>query len=360
MRRVTIILAVVTGVSLFLHNVDGTDAYTINTGFTHPCHEEMTLEGARRLLDAEDFDTKATIPLPAGDKMWKEALEYFTRGMTLGLADDREKFLFLSLIVGSRYPDNRGKSITNAKALREIHRDPEGQDSHFLRSAGDDWAEGDLSAIAAGINHIEQHTSMARSYLELPPGDQVTEVSLYFEFYGQVKIKIWAPAFHMGIAAHTVQDAFSHTVRSDDLHTIRHVCNYVDAVSNDWDLERDGLRHSWAMDRCEEEAVGIAEGARLATVDFMALLAQENQTEFDEGYQIFLEDWMGYQEGCNDANDYCDSIWADVARSDPTLPIWEDYFGCDCSQAPGHGTSGPAILLLLVAVLGIAPWPKSR
>lgn len=338
-----------------------TRAYTINTGFTHPCHEEMTHAAMKTAIARGAIDPAADVPLPADDS-WRDVLAYLTEGMTLEQDGDREAFLALSLIVSSRYPDNRGESITNAKSLRKIHRDPEDQDSHFLRSADDDYAEGNLSAIDAGLAHIRSQLEAARSYVALEQGDQLIETPVYIEYYGLVNVTVWAPAFYMGVAAHAVEDSFSHTVRSDDLHTIHHVCNYVDAVSFDYDHDRDGLRHSWAMDRCDEEAAGIAVGATEAAGDFISLFA-DLEGDLDGAFAGFTHDWMEHREGCDDSNDYCGSKWVEVARADPSLPIWEDYFGCDCSATPGAvtaGGSGPWPLLLPAALAGIALALKTR
>jgi len=325
---------------LLLATETRTDAYTIGTGFTYPCHEEITVCAYETLKAGGTLDPEAAVT-PPGGTVWRDVLAYLTEDVALQTSSDADRFIALSLIAASRYPDNRGASITNAKSLREIHRDPDGQDFHFLRGANDDFAKGDVSARAAGLAHIGHYVELARESLRLPPGEQIMKTRIYVEYYGLVDVEVWAPAFQLGIAAHAVQDSFSHTVRSDDLRTIRHVANYVDAVTYSYDLERDGLRHSWAMDRCDQEAAEIAVGATAATADFLSLLAC-GDGESDEVHAAFLDKWMGYEEGCDDSNDFCGSKWADVARMDPSLPVWEEMGNCTSASSIGAGRSPAA------------------
>jgi hypothetical protein len=64
------------------------------------------------------------------------------------------------------------------------------------------------------------------------------------DFYNRFQGDVWEPAFRLAEAMHTVQDSFAHTIRSeaDDLKKIATVLNYVDAISTDFNAERDGLR----------------------------------------------------------------------------------------------------------------------
>jgi hypothetical protein len=328
----------------------GARAFTVRAFDRAACHEEMTRDAFAAL--AAGFAAEGAVPLPASDR-WVEIAAYLGEDLLAGAAGDAERFMLYSLVLGARYPDLRGASATDIQSLREIHRDPERQDAHFLRAIEDDFAAGDAAAIAKGEAYIRQQVELAAGLLALPQGDQIVERSVFVELYGEVSSPVWAPAFYFGVAAHTVEDSFSHTVRSDDLTRIRHVCNYIEAVTTDYDLERDGLRHSWAMDRCDEESAELAAVARPAFADFLAVFATSGDgawpgARLDE----FFGAWMTLEPGCDDANDYCGSKWAELARTDPSLPLWESLFGCDvvpgASRPVAPGAAAALILGLLV------------
>jgi MYXO-CTERM domain-containing protein len=317
----------------------------------------MTRDGFLALV-AAGFDAEAAVPLPASHR-WADIAAYLGDYLFAGAEGDAERFMLYSLILGARYPDLRGASATDIQSLREIHRDPKGQDAHFLRAVGDDYAAGDSQAIARGEEYIRAQVTEAASYLARPTDEQIVEQSVYVELYGQVSTPVWAPAYYFGMAVHTVEDSFSHTVRSDDLSRIRQVCNYIEAVTYDYDLERDGLRHSWAMDRCEGEAVDLAAAAAPAFEELLAMFATSADgawpgARLDE----FFAAWMTLEPGCDDANDYCGSKWADLARTDPSLPFWDTLFGCGVAPGAASGDEPwPAAALILALV---ALWLRGR
>jgi hypothetical protein len=305
-------------------------------------------------LVASGFDAEGAVPLPGSDR-WIDIAAYLGEDLLAGADGDAERFMLYSLVLGARYPDLRGASATDIQSLREIHRDPARQDAHFLRAIEDDYAAGDSAAIAKGEAYIRAQVELAAGFLALPEGDQIIEQAVFVELYGEVSTPVWAPAFYFGMAAHTVEDSFSHTVRSDDLTRIRHVCNYIEAVTTDYDLERDGLRHSWAMDRCDAESAELAAVARPAFDDFLAAFATSGDAAWP-GSRVdeFFGAWMALEPGCDDANDYCGSKWADLARTDPSLPLWDTLFGCDVvpgADRPFAPGAAAALLLALLALL---------
>ncbi len=346
MSRHRIMMGICLVAAFFLTVASDSLAYTINTGFTDPCHEQMTYRAAKDLFASGLFEPDISVQVPTDD-VWKAVSDYITRTMNLEFESDAKEFTTVSFMIGARYPDNRGKSITNVQSLREVHRDPHRQKDHFLREVNDDYSAGNELAIERGLDFIRANLEAMREARNRSPAEQVVKIPLYVEFYGMVDVKIWAPAFLLGVATHAVQDSFSHTIRSDDLHRIRHVANYVDAVSYSYKQDRDGLRHSWAMDRCNKEAVDIAAGALEATTDFLAIIASDDDVMAVD-LERFFDDWMIYEPGCNAENDFCNSKWADIARMDPSLPILEEIF--DCSQAPQSGTMRFLVVLLAVVI----------
>jgi MYXO-CTERM domain-containing protein len=332
----------------------GARAYTVRALDRPACHEEMTRDGFLALV-AAGFDAEVAVPLPAS-RRWADIAAYLGDDLFAGAQGDAERFMLFSLELGTRFPDLRGASATDIQSLREIHRDPDRQDSHFLRAVGDDYAAGDSRAIARGEAFIRAQVTEAASYLARSTDEQIVEQSVFVELYGEVSTPVWAPAFYFVMAAHTVEDSFSHTVRSDDLSRIRHVCNYIEAVTDDYDLERDGLRHSWAMDRCEGEAIDLAAAAAPAFEELLAVFAASGESAWP-GARLdeFFAAWMTLEPGCDDANDYCGSKWADVARTDPSLPIWDTLFGCGVApgEVSGDGPWLAVALILALVALGI-------
>ena len=330
-------------------------AFTVRAFDRAACHEAMTRDAFLALV-ADGFDAEGAVPEPGSDR-WIDIAAYLGEDLFAGAANDAERFMLYSLVLGARYPDLRGASATDIQSLREIHRDPERQDAHFLRAIEDDFAAGDAAAIAKGEAYVRGQLELVAEFLALPKGEQIVERSVFVELYGEVSTPVWAPAFYFGVAAHTVEDSFSHTVRSDDLTRIRHVCNYIEAVTTDYDLERDGLRHSWAMDRCDGESAELAAVARRAFADFLAVFATSSDGAWP-GSRIdeFFGAWMTLEPGCDDANDYCGSRWADLARTDPSLPLWETLFGCGVVPGADRGFAPwPAVALVLaLLVLWIA------
>ena len=330
----------------------GARTFTVRALDRAACHEEMTHEAFLALV-AGGFDAEAEVPLP-GSHRWAEIAAYLGEDLFSGAEGDAERFALFSLVIGSRYPDLRGASATDIQSLREIHRDPERQDSHFLRAKGDDYAAGDLQAIAQAREYIPAKMTRAADILARPKDEQIEERSVYVELYGEVSTPVWMPAYLFGVAMHTVEDSFAHTVRSDDLTRIRHVCNYMEAVTDDYDLERDGLRHSWAMDRCAQESKELAAAAVKAIVDYLATFAATIEGASPEAsLDAFFAAWMAHEPGCDDANDYCGSKWAELARTDPSLPLWETLFGCGVVPRADGGEGLPLALVLILALVAL-------
>jgi hypothetical protein len=334
-------------------------AFTVRALDRAACHEEMTRDAFLALV-AAGFDAEAAVSAPASDR-WREIAAYLGDDLFAGAANDAERFALYSLELGARYPDLRGASATDIQSLRDIHRDPERQDAHFLRAIADDYAAGDAAAIARAEAYLRDQMALAADLLARPREEQIIQQPVFVELYGEVSTPVWGPAFHLGVAAHTVQDSFSHTVRSDDLRRIRHVCNYIEAVTYDYDLERDGLRHSWAMDRCDDEAAELAAAAQPAFAEFVALLAGSGEAGWP-GARLdgFFADWMALEPGCDDANDYCGSKWAALARTDPSLPLWETLFGCAAVPAAGGGPRAALAAAVIAALLAVLAGRRRR
>jgi len=298
------------------------NAFEIKTGFTDGCHEEMTIRVVQKLLDDRTLPQDGI--LPKDSATWNDVADSLLGSMGFEFSDPWRKFVFHSFVIGVRRPDDGGKSVTNIYKLRDFHGSPDIQHRHALREPKDNWAKGDVTARDKAFAFMKDQLALVGEYLDQPPEKQLKKISFYIEYYGQVTVDVWAPAYHMGIALHTVQDSFSHMIRSDDLRRIRHVMNYIEAVNYDYNLERDGLRHSFEMDDCYGGAKELAKAAETATEDFLRVFLEKQ----DNLINSFFEEWMLYESGCNNSNDFCNSKWVDLARKRPAHPIFENIFSC--------------------------------
>jgi len=317
-------------------------AFTVSTGFTDPCHERFAMAAisqARVIVPLE------LIPEPPTGT-WETFFDHLFEDLAYVSQGRREDFFFFSILAGVRANDTDGHSTMNLNALRTLHVHPELQYEHFLRAQGDDYEEGNTTAIDHSRQQLLDFFTEIQHYLALEAADQVITVIVTVDFHGEVEIDAWAPAFYLGKALHTMADSFSHTIRSDDMSEIIHVLNYAEAVAGEWNEGRDGLRHSNSMDECTEAMGPVLEGVLQASVDlvFAAMAVIEGEDQYLVGVQAVMDKWLTFEPGCDMQNNYCDSQWAKRARDNPTLPYMESIFGCSCQTKEGS----PALVLLFL------------
>lgn len=322
-------------------------AWQIETGFSDACHESMSGEAAGRTIIGAGgpFSVGQKVPLPDTDQ-WDKLANLILEGVDAEYSNQREKFVLVSLVLGSRYPDSGGTAAINLSSTREMHVYSAAQEEHCLRSARDDGPKGNQSALQAARSHIREIVAKGKSYRELPVDQQVITRKTFVELYGEVDIKVWAPAFYAGYALHTFQDCFSHTIRSDNLERVLHVMNYTEAITEQHKPSRDGLAHSMAMDECHDRAEEIADVVRVATADYLTAFADEYTGRDPEAIETVLGDWATYEAGCTVENDICDSKWLDIAEQSKSGPLVSTP---SCSAA-GRGGVGLGWLLICMVV----------
>lgn len=300
------------------------NAFTIGTGFgTDGCHERITAAAYQDFLLQLPL---AGVELPRSS-VWKRVGGFLVQEVDVdrGTLDDRQFFLLTSLLVGVRSPDTEGHAVLNLDAVRALHTDPdpEGQYAHALRATTDDFVDGDLAAVAGTRAVIRSEIENAFELSQLPPEQQIEEVSIYFDFYGVVNVKVWGPAYHVGRAAHALQDSFSHTIRDehDGLRTILTVLNFSEAVGGTLNEERDGLPHSASLDECGEATAGTFEAASRATRDLFVATRDTFRGRNPNAVLDVLDAWVRYRGGCTEENGFCDNdYWLDVLREEPSGP----------------------------------------
>ena len=349
-------------------------AFEIDTAISEACHERMTIDAALAVKDRFVRDT-SFVTLPLGEDPWSGAASRVFVTVDFLADDEEEKFVIWSFLEGVRSLDTGGHAVTDLDKIRSQHLDPAAQYRHSLRSFEDDGTQGTKNTVNGAINEIRARFAQVNQYLRAEGRDQNIKVEVYTDFYGIVDASVWAPAYYMGQAAHTLQDSFSHTIRSKDLRVIHHALNYVDALSEDHSPTRDGLAHSSAMDRCKEEADEIAQVAQEATEDLFTVIFEnddslddQDQTAESRTLQInnarlesFFGRWMQVDTACNHENNFCDSPWLGIAQEDVAEPIMPGWLGCGQTDlGQGQGGVWPWALGLLGACGVGVGWRRRR
>ncbi|MBN2531127.1 MAG: hypothetical protein JXR76_32380 [Deltaproteobacteria bacterium] len=313
------------------------EAYYIDTGVSDPCHEKMTAEMLLNFLEKYP-DVAMDIPLPESN-LWEMYADAIFEKFQFPKLHPSQKYFISSLLIGTRWPDEHGRSVTSLASLYDTHGDPDDQQEHFLRRLEHDFDTGNVVAMSAAKDFIHARIDKAFALMSKPKNQQIVSITEYVEFYGQISLRLWGPAYHVGVAIHTLQDSFSHTVRTDDLHRIVHVMNFLDAVTDDDDIHRDGLAHSFGMDECSARNEPIYTAAREAASELVEIFVYHDP-------QIFLDvedEWLMYTPGCDVDNHFCDSIWYSHVTSDPTGPI----VGCTYTDSV---TASRGLLALLTGI----------
>lgn len=320
-------------------------AFTIGTSGTKACHELMSGRSIGALkVDKPDGWVREW---PDQDESWIRLAHWLEdEGLIEYKDDDGWRLLQVSVFTGSRFPDQRGFGVTDLQGLREIHLSDTDQEEHSLRNPGQDGEVGDRLALEAARALIRQQIWSARDPFDpWSMEGHMTTVSIWIEFYGEVDISVWEPAFLVGRALHTMQDSFAHTYRSPDLQRVHAVCNYLEAISGDYDEARDGPRHSDYIDDCDRKEVEPIEDAAIlaGTELFDAALVYMDTGDMAEVDRV-LDSWMTLEPGCGYGADYCGTPWAELARRDETMPL-----GCSATSAPASPIS-----LLVLALMALS------
>ena len=292
--------------------------FSIGSSITDFCHERITysaFRAAHPLADRLGADLDA-----ARDEAFVLFGDYLAEQMGITLDDDFDRLVITSLFVGVRYPDQGAFSTFDLGAMRAIHLDQGHQAGHFLRDTDHDGAGADAAAVVAGREFIEEHAKAVIDDLRAGGGTlEVVEVKFYLEFYGSVKLQVWGPLFRLGEAVHALQDSFAHAVRSEDGRQIIAVANFVEPLLDGYKEARDGPMHSNVLDECNHPRVqGHATWATQATAALFAAVREGAISGETTALDAALDTWLGYREGCDHSNAYCDSAQAEFGATDPT------------------------------------------
>lgn len=333
-------------------------AFTVQSGFTNGCHERISI--ASFLIGNGDIMYLPDDQIPGGE--WEDILEHlYPEATEYGRA---QRFVLFSIITGTRAPDSEGFSLTNLAVLRSVQSDPVGQYVHCLRAEADDYDSGNDTALAGCREVIREELRLA--FAAFQDGADLIDVPITLENYGTVQVQVNAIGYHAGRALHTLQDSFTHALRTPDLRSVVHVMNYEAAIADTLDEERDGMAHSAAADSClivggitgelvNRDRVFAAIEAGGELVQAFIRVAERRSSDaaaLDLEVDAVLLKWfrrsdpeaLGY-EVCDKGNDYCESPWLETARLSPAGPV------LSCSSTPNRGRVPAGLSLLCLALL---------
>ncbi len=213
MRRPPVItLAAATGAILvgLLALPGSTSAYTVSSLVTPACHERLTSEALRTVR----LDVAAAAPLPrtSDEQALINDLQFTPDQDMIDLGG-------ATLLIGVRDNDLKGRSSADVTHLGTVHGDPENQDEHCLRSAGQDEPGGTAAAVDACRAFIRGRVSEALDGLDaagFPDVASRTSLPLHLALRGRVDALLPTYYVRMGQAIHAVEDSFTHTYRTAD------------------------------------------------------------------------------------------------------------------------------------------------
>ncbi len=319
-----------------------TKAYTVSSLFTPGCHEQIAGEALRsvRLTLA----TAAPLPRTSDEQALINDLQFTPDPDMIDLGG-------ATLLIGTRDNDLKGRSSDNLAYLGAVHGDPNNQDEHCLRSAGQDEPGGTEAAVASCRAFIRGRVAEALDGLGAggaPDLARRTSLPLYLSLRGQVDALLPTYYVRIGQAIHALDDTFSHTYRTLDGMKITVAMNWIDAADRTLVESRDGPGHASELDACDDRDLLRAKKRQLATEATAALLRAtlDPVTTKDQkmaATEAILDTYVSYSPGCTFDNNWCDAPERQYKDAPTRWP--------GCSSTGGMGLVGGLWALLALAML---------
>lgn len=273
-------------------------AFEIETPVTTGCHEAITTTAAR----AVGFPDPAAAPAPTEDQ--HRAMDDLT--FTLR---DRDVWT-MTLLTGVRSNDLRDNEPIDIGRLVHIHNDPEDQPAHCMRKREHDGSPaGDLAALDACRDFVLNQLAdggLLEDTLELTA---TRRVPVYLAFRGNISIDLPRFAYHLGRAAHAIEDSYTHAFRDPATDEVVHVANWIDSFGRGYVVARDGYHHIGALDDCarddarEKHRVGRATAAVTRLFAAVADPAPGRRARVEAALDVIFR----LRSGCDASNRYCDA-----------------------------------------------------
>lgn len=325
------------GVCVVLTCAREAHAYTIQSVVTMGCHESISSE-ALRDVRAEEPRLDAIEP--------DENEQALIEDLQFSPDDDMLDLAAVSLLLGVRDNDLKGRGADELDELSQVHGDPNAQDEHCLRTVDQDEPNGSQQAISACRAFIEKRIEQALSGLGddgLPDAERRMDLPVHLAIRGDIDASL--PVFYvrMGQALHTLQDGFSHTYRSADGKRVTVALNWLDLVDNTLDEDEDGPGHLSDLDTCDDgddlRRTRRVLATRASTEVLREALQPGTRDERMARVRVVLDRYLGYEPGCSFDNAWCDAPEASY-----------DASTCACRSA---GVPGSRSALLGFTLLGL-------
>jgi hypothetical protein len=312
-------------------------AFSVSSAVSTPCHEPITMEALR--------NTRANYPAAAPLVSFGRTDKAVISDLPFKVDDDMRDLGAVSLLIGVRDNDLKGRDPNELDALALVHGDPALQREHCLRGVHDDEPEGTQNALRECRGFIREMFADALDGLN-EEGEPMLESRLStrvgLSLRGKVAVDL--PRFYVriGQALHAVQDSFTHNYRAEDRTRVSVTLNYVDMVSRDYLAERDGPRHSTELDRCDAKDAVRSRNRELAveasTLVLSTALAQElTREEKLAALDGVLDQYLGFEFGCVESNGWCNAPEAGISSG----------AGCGYSEGAGLSSLGMGLFALL-------------
>jgi len=322
-------------------------AWQVDDPIHTACHERITHDALHEAGYVRDPPA-----LSAQDRSLRDSLQW-----DAGAYD--ANVYALSLVLGSRWPDAQGAADFSFYELAAVHNGLGDQGLHCLRAETQTGEDGDRQALADCRAQIERHFWLALKTLDAsgsvdPESRELVDEAL--PFVGRTQVPVSGFYVHAGIAAHAIEDSFSHFYRSADGRRVHHVFNWSAQVRGTLQEARDGHGHEKVLDKCEDVDPGAGADPRrkhatAAVVQFLRALSQPGDRDARAAaLQRFLDDWETYEPGCSFDNNYCED------------PIQQWLRGAGRGQSDNYAGSGcgstgalplifaPALVLAVLAL----------
>ncbi len=319
---------------------DGASGWMVEGSVTYGCHERMTMEA----LGVVGYVA------PPPDLTRDDRLLFESVGFDASYLD-RNRWA-LDMALGVRHFDVDRYSAVDLGMLTALHNQPDTQANHCLRASWEDGEEGDAQAVSSCRGVIREEMALAWDSGDVDgrPDPWVTEdVEVYLLYQGARVLPVSRFYFHLGRALHVVQDSFTHCYRTRDARSIAEVTNWVEDVTGERKLDRDGPPHQDSADDCQCGRQWVADlraSSLLASVDLITLASMEGtRPEREEALESFLRDWVSHVPDCTADNGWCASPLPVGVRESPCG-------GCSVSGVDSHGP-GAALVACTVLVAAL-------
>jgi hypothetical protein len=305
-------------------------AFSYETPFSDGCHERITTDALRTIRR----DGRApALPFSRDERALANDLPF-------SVADDLDDLAAVTLLIGVRDNDLRGRGPTDLETVAMLHGDDAVQREHCLRGSTQDGHAGTVAAVAACRAFIRGKFIEA---IDAADGAR-TGVKLVLAVRGQVTAPLPTLYVRVGEALHALQDSFSHSFRTADGSEITVVLNWIEHVRDTLSEGRDGPPHLSALDKCDDsDAIRTRrrEWATAASTELLRIATDstDRATKLN-ALDATLDKWLGIKAGCDESNRWCNA---------PELALKDE--GCSCRAARGgDSVVGLAALAAFVAL----------